>query len=379
MNTYTIGIEEEYQLVDPQTNDLRSSGRSVLETDWSGEIRKELQESTIEVGTRVCATSAEARRELLRLRLQAATVAAAEDLDIAAAGVHPFSSWQAQQRTAGERYDRMAEEYGRLARDEHNFGMHIHIAPPAGHDRVLLLSDVRRYIPHMLALSCSSPFYENEDSGYASYRMVLWRRWPGAAPPPRLRSEAEYRRYIDLLRRTGVLQDERSVYWMIRLHPEYPTLEFRMCDVCPSIDDAVAIGGLARTLVAAAAEGMLGAVDDYGLPASAWDAVLADDCWRVTRHGLDARLVNPDLAQGWECAADAVARLIDLVGPAAAAIDEEAALDGVTRILERGNAADRMRAEHSVSGDLNAVVRWTVNETMHGVGLARCPEERMPA
>jgi glutamate---cysteine ligase / carboxylate-amine ligase len=176
-----------------------------------------------------------------------------------------------------------------------------------------------------------------------------------------------------------VLQDERSVYWMIRLHPEYPTLEFRMCDVCPSIDDAVAIGGLARTLVAAAAEGMLGAVDDYGLPASAWDAVLADDCWRVTRHGLDARLVNPDLEQGWECAADAVARLIDLVGPAAAAIDEEAALDGVTRILERGNAADRMRAEHGVGGDLNAVVRWTVNETMHGVGLARCPEERMPA
>jgi glutamate---cysteine ligase / carboxylate-amine ligase len=112
----------------------------------------------------------------LRLRLRAATVAAAEDLEIAAAGVHPFSSWQAQQRTAGERYDRMAEEYGRLARDEHNFGMHIHIAPPAGRDRVLLLSDVRRYIPHVLALSCSSPFYENEDSGYASYRMVLWVR-----------------------------------------------------------------------------------------------------------------------------------------------------------------------------------------------------------
>jgi glutamate---cysteine ligase / carboxylate-amine ligase len=376
MSDYTIGIEEEYQLVHPATGELQSSGRAVRATDWSGEIRKELQESTIEVGTGVCGTSVDALTELKRLRMQAATAAAAEELEIAAAGVHPYSSWRAQQRTKDERYDRMAEEYGRIARDEHNFGMHVHVAPPAGTDRMVLANRVRGYIPHLLALSCSSPFFEGEDSGFASYRMVLWRRWPGAGPPPRLADEAAYQRYIRLLLRTGVLHDERSVYWMVRLHPEYPTLEFRMCDVCPRVDDAAAIGGMVRVLVAAAAEGALGDDGNAGLPESARDALLADDCWRVTRHGLAARLVNASLPDGWECVADAVARLLDVLRPTAEVLGEGDALAGVARILARGNGADRMRAELRRGGGLRDVVRWTVCETMTGVGLDRRARQR---
>lgn len=378
MSEYTVGIEEEYQLTDPGTAELRSSGRAVIGSDWSGEIRKELQESTIEVGTRVCATSAEARGDLLRLRLQAATVAAAEELELAAAGVHPFSGWRQQERTRGERYDRMAEEYGRLARDEHNFGMHVHVGPPAGVDRMQVLNRVRRYIPHLLALSCSSPYFEGEDSGYASYRMVLWRRWPGAGPPPRLADEQEYRRYVEMLLRAGVLQDERSIYWLVRLHPVYPTLEFRMCDVCPRAEDAVAIAGLMRTLVIAAVRDVLPRAVAGALSDAAWDAILADDCWRVTRHGLDARVVDPGRSDGWECVADATARLVDGLAAVADSAGETAALQGVVRILERGNAADRMRREYAKHGSLRGVMRWVTGETMLGTGMDRRMDQRLP-
>jgi glutamate---cysteine ligase / carboxylate-amine ligase len=369
---YTTGVEEEYQLVDPVSADLRSSAHWVLAGDWTGEIRTETQESTIEIGTRVCTGSAEADAELRRLRMQAATAAWAEDLQIVAAGVHPFSDWRAHQLADGERYARMAQTYGRIMRDEHNYGMHIHVAVSG--DRMQLMNRVRRFIPHLLALSCSSPYYEGEDTGYASYRMVLWRRWPGAGPPPRLASDAEYRLYVDRLRRAGVIGDERNLYWLIRPHPEYPTLEFRMCDVCPRVEDAVAIAGLARTLVFAAAEGMLPCPDDWS--AEARDAVLQDECWLAARYGLDAPLVEPCADAGSEAARDATLRLLETLLPAADLLGEEQALAGVARILGRGNGADRLRAHLREHGDLVLATKWLVSETVAGTGLDRRGEPR---
>jgi glutamate---cysteine ligase / carboxylate-amine ligase len=375
MGDFTVGIEEEYQLIDMHTADLRSSGRAVRGCDWSGDIRKELQESTIEIGTAVSATSGGALSELRRLRAQAATAAAVEDLAIAAAGLHPFSEWRDHEMTAGARYARMAEVYGRIARDEHNFGMHIHVAPGAGADRIEVMNAVSRYVPHLLALSCSSPYFEGEDTGYASYRMVLWRRWPGAGVPPRLTSEAEYREYMDMQLRTGVLQDERSVYWMIRPHPEYPTLEFRMCDVCPNMEDAAAIAGLTRTLVAAAVEGALPAPSAGRLSGAAWDALLSDDCWRVTRYGLGARLMGTGGAAG-ERASDAIEALLDHVQRVAEAIGETEALGGVSRILRRGNGAARMREAYGDTGDLKLLMQWLAAETLVGAGMDRRSTQR---
>jgi glutamate---cysteine ligase / carboxylate-amine ligase len=376
MSEFTVGIEEEYQLVDPAAGELRSSSRAVLDTDWSGEIRKELQESTIEVGTRVCATTTEARRELLRLRLQAAATAAAEELDIVAAGMHPFSDWRAHERTAGERYARMAERYGRLARDEHIFGMHVHVAPPPALDRMKLLNVVRCYTPHLLALSCSSPFHEGDDTGFASFRMVMWRRWPGSGLPPRLESDAEYRRYVDTVLGTGLLIDERSLYWTVRRHPEYPTLEFRMCDVCPSADDAIAIAACARTIVAAAAAGVLREDAPGQLSHAAIDALLADDAWRASRYGLAARFVAPGSGGTAVSARSAIARLLDTLQPVARDLGESDSLAGVHRILERGNGADRMRDVFAESGDMRTVVGWLARETLSGVGMDRRAVQR---
>jgi glutamate---cysteine ligase / carboxylate-amine ligase len=379
MGEYTLGVEEEYQLVDPATGELQSRGRAVLETDWTGEIRRELQESTIEIGTHVCGSAAAARRELLRLRMQAAAVAAAEDLEIIALGLHPFSGWRGHGLSDGDRYAGMAQRYGRLAREEHIFGMHVHVAPPPTEDRIRLLNTVRRYVPHLLALSCSSPFYEGEDTGFASFRMILWRRWPGAGLPPRLADDAEYRRYVDAQLRAGLLHDERSLYWMIRRHPEYPTLEFRMCDVCPCVDDAVAIAALARCIVAGAVEGVLRPVSPTGLSREAADALLADDAWRAARHGLAARFAEPARGGTAVSARAAIDRLMERLGPVAERLGEAESLAGVLRIMERGNAADRMRAAYAGRGegdDMKAIVRWAAAETLVGAGMDRRGAQR---
>jgi glutamate---cysteine ligase / carboxylate-amine ligase len=368
MNDFTVGVEEEYQLVDAETGALRSGARAVLDTDWSGAIRREMHQSTIEIGTSVCTSSAAVDAELRTLRMQAATAAAAEDLRIVAAGGHPFAAWRDHHRMDGDRYARMAGAYGRIARDEHNFGTHIHVGVAT--DRAVVMGVVRRFLPHLLALSCSSPYHEGEDTGYASFRTVLWRRWPSAGVPPRFRSEAEFDAFVGSLLRAGVIGDARNLYWMIRPHPEYPTLEFRVCDACPRLEDTVALAGLARVLVHAAAGGAL-PEPDRDWTDSARDAVLADDVWRVARYGLEARLVEPAVAAGFETARDALRRLIDGLAGVAAGLGEADALGGVATILERGNGTDRIRAYAAGAPDLADVTLWLAAETELGAGLDR--------
>ncbi|HEY8469609.1 MAG TPA: YbdK family carboxylate-amine ligase [Longimicrobiales bacterium] len=374
--SFTVGVEEEYQLVDAVAGGLRSRARHVLAFDWSEEIRGELQETTLEVGTRVCATMADVERELKRLRLQVAATAAAQELRIIAAGVHPFSRWEGHARSSEARYARIEREYGRIARDEHNFGMHIHVAVPANLDRIALLNVVRGYIPHLIALCCSSPFYEGEDTGYASYRLILWRRWPGNGVPPRLGSAAEYRRYADLLLRAGAITDERGLYWSVRPHPVYPTLEFRAMDACPRVEDAAAVAALARALVVAAALGRLEEWAPAGFSPEAVHALLAENEWRAARAGLEGWLIAPESAEGRRPLQAAIRELAAALAPTLVALGDGEALGRIDALLERGNAADRMRRVYRESGDVGVVVRWLAAETLLGVGMDRRREQR---
>lgn len=376
---FTVGVEEEYQLVDDVAGELRSRARDVLAFDWSAEIRGELQETTLEIGTHVCASMEAVEKELKRLRLQVAATAAAHDLRIVAAGVHPFSRWQGHERSGEARYVRIEREYGRIARDEHNFGMHIHVAVPERLDRTTLLNAVRSYIPHLVALCCSSPFYEGEETGYASYRLILWRRWPGNGVPPRLGSAEEYSRYVDLLLRARAIPDERSIYWSVRPHAIYPTLEFRATDACPRVEDAATVAALARALVVAAAEGRLPEWAPPGFSAGAVHALLAENEWSVARDGLDAWLVAPDAPGARVPMREAIRGLAERLAPTLESLGDGAALERIDALLERGNAADRMRQVYRNSGDLGVVVRWLAGETLLGVGLDRRRAQRETA
>lgn len=375
MHDYTVGVEEEYQLVCPDTGELRSRARDVLAVDWSGEIQPESQQTMLEIGTRVCGSAAKLDKEIRRLRLQAASAAAAEELRMVAAGIHPFSRWEDQKRTLGKRYQVLVERYGRVIRTEHIFGMHIHVAVPEGVDRVRVMNQVRGYIPHLLALSASSPFYEGEDTGYASYRTIIGQRLPHTGPPPQFPSAEAYRRFVDMLIATGAIADEYTLYWSIRPHPEYPTLEFRVTDVCPLAEDAVVIASLARAITVAAAEGRLTPLASTGSD-SETDELLAHNEWQAARHGLAATQVDPALRTGSEPLRDSILRLRDRVQPSAESAGDGGALETLDTLLERGNGATRIREAFRTRGDLPEVVEWLAGESILGAGLDRRRAQR---
>lgn len=372
---FTLGVEEEYQLVDGGTGELKSRARCVIAWDWTGEIKPEMQQNTVEVETRVCAETSCLRDELARLRFQAAVAAEARGLRVVAAGTHPFSGWEEQEFSAGEVYRRIRTEYRRLADTQNIFGMHVHVGVPKGVDRARVMNAARLYLPHLLALTASSPLYLGADTGYASYRSILWRRWPRTGPPPRFADAGEFDGLVRLLLETGCIDAPGRVYWDVRPHHQYPTLEYRVADVTPRLEDAVAAAALARAVTAGAVEGVLA---EPALPDSVVSPVLRENAWRASRDGLGAELV--DLTGGRAVvvpARESIRRLAERLLPISERLGDGEVLAGIGAVLERGDAAARIRARMAqADGDLPEVVRWLADETVLGVGLDRRTEQR---
>lgn len=370
---FTVGIEEEYQLVDAESGALRSRARGVLAWDWTGEMKPEMHQNTLEVGTRVCRDSAEARAELARLRMQAAVAADARGCRVVAAGMHPFSHWRDQQYTDEPVYQRIRREYRRLADTQVIFGLHVHVGVPEGADAVRLMNVARLYLPHLLALTASSPFYLGDDTGYVSYRSLLWSRWPRSGAPPRFEDAAEYAALVRTLLETKRIDSPGRIYWTIRPHHVYPTLEFRVSDVTPRLGDAVLCAALARLVVAGAARGLL---REPPLPPATLAVLLEENLWRAARDGLRAELVDAaspgapvvELRQ-------ALADLAERLAPLAAELGEAGSLDALGALAERGIAADRIRAE-AETRELADVVHWLADETVLGLGLDRRQAQR---
>lgn len=371
MQPYTVGVEEEYQLVDPATGGLVSRARDVLELDWAGEGGHEVQQTQVEIATRICGTAADVDSELRRLRFLMASVVAARDLFPVAAGLHPFSPWHDQRHTDAPRYRRLIERYGRVIESEHVFGMHVHVAVPDALDRMTVIRRIRPYLPHLLALSASSPFFEGSDTGYASYRTVLNDRLPCSGPPPPFAAETEYWSFTKELIDRGVAMDTGTSYWTVRPHHRYPTIEIRCADVCPRVDDAVAITTLARGLIVAAAEDGLPDPARGGDPAG--EARLRADHWQASRFGLAARLGSTEGTL--EPVRDGVRRLRDRVAPFSERIGDGDQLEALDTLIERGNGARRMRAVAARTGNLTEMVGWLAGETLVGTGLDRWRSE----
>ena len=375
---YTIGVEEEYQLIDADTGALRSRASEVLAMDWSDELQAELHENTVEIGTPVCRGWSDVREQLGRQRFQTATAAAAEGLEIAAAGLHPFSRWEGHRIHSKARYEKIAERHDRVARQVQIFGMHIHVGVPEGVDRVTLMGRVMAFCPFLLALSASSPFLEGEDTGFASYRSILWRKFPFMGIPPRFHSTDEYEEFVETLLRSGALQDRGSLYWSVRPHAEYPTLEFRSADVCPRADDAATLAELVRLVVAGVAELdiEIPGAQQGSLRDDAWRSILTENEWLAGRYGLAAKLVAPSAPRGRIGVREALRELLDRLSPVADALDTVATLGRVEEMLDRGNGADRMRAVYQEQESFQAVAAWLVRETRLGTGVDRRRKQR---
>jgi carboxylate-amine ligase len=373
---FTVGVEEEYQLVDARTGELRSRARYVIAGDWADELKPEMQEHTVEVETRVCEGTHCVREDLARLRFTAAVAAEAQGLRIVAAGTHPFSPAEGHVFNPAPVYQELREEYRRLAESQAIFGMHVHVGVPPGVDRAQTSNCVRLHLPLLLALSAASPYFAGQDTGHASYRSVLWRRWPRTGAPPRFADDAEYAALVQWLVDSERIDAPGRLYWEMRPHHVYPTIEARIADCTPRLEDAVAIAALLRAIVAGAVEGLL---RDSPLPDSFVQTLLSDNGWRASRYGAQAVFADVESAEPRTISAAAwVERLGERLEGVAAALGDGEELAALQRLLARGCAADdiRRRAEE-MDGDLGRVALWLADETVVGAGMDRRAAQRL--
>src|SRR5713226_5063006 len=248
----TLGIEEEYQIIDPQTRELRSYITQILDEGrllLREQVKPELHQSMVEIGSTVCQTPSELRTELVRLRRVIMELAAKNGLKIAAAGTHPFSSWKVQEITPQERYVGVKEDMQELAQRLLIFGTHVHVGIEDPEFLIDAMNVVRYLMPHVLCLSTSSPFWVGQDTGLKSYRSIVFRNFPRTGIPPRFDSYADFQRYVDIMVKTHSIPDGTKVWFDVRPNHNYPTLEFRICDVCTRVDEAVCMAAIFQALI----------------------------------------------------------------------------------------------------------------------------------
>jgi glutamate---cysteine ligase / carboxylate-amine ligase len=363
----TIGIEEEYQIIDPQTRELRSYITEILKDGDElilREVKPELHQSIVEVGTTVCQTAADARRELVRLRTLVTGLANRQNLRIAAAGTHPFSSWTTQEITPLERYIGVRHDMGDLAQQLLIFGTHVHIGIE---DREFLIDamNVSRYfLPHLLCLTSSSPFWVGRNTGLKSYRSVVFRNFPRTGIPRVMRSWGDYEYLLDQLVRTRCIPNGSKIYWDVRPHHSYPTLEFRFADVCTRVEEAVCLAAILQALIA-----KLWKLRCDNLTFRVYPSDLVEENkWRAVRYGLNGSLI--DFGRQQEVPArELIQELIEwFIADVVDELGSRTEIEYAHRIMAEGASADRQIAVFEQTGDLAAVVDSLVSETAEGLG-----------
>ncbi len=367
---YTLGVEEEYQVIDPETRALCPGAEDVLRrarrTLGEDRVVPELRASQLEVLTPVCRTLSEVRGELLRLRWGVIRAAEEAGVRIAAASTHPFSHWQDQPITAGERYEKILDRERRMAEEQVVFGFHVHVGLSDREAAVQTMNRARLWLAPLLALSANSPFWMGEDTGYASYRTQIWGWLPTAGPPGPFSSLAEHDALVESLVATGGAMEANQIYWDMRLPQKLETVEIRVCDVCGSIDEAVMLAGLCRALVRTCHKG---AEEEKPYP-EVRPEILRAAHWVASRYGLGADLV--DVEAGHLAPAKEV--IEKLLAFTRRALEEHGDWKEVSVLvgdtLKRGNGAVRQCQVYERSGKLGDVVDALIEDTAKGTNAS---------
>jgi glutamate---cysteine ligase / carboxylate-amine ligase len=365
--SFNIGMEEEYQIIDPNTRELKSYITELLAAGdkmfLREQVKAELHQSIVEVGTTVCQTPAEVRDEIVRLRRTVMELAATNGLKIAAAGTHPFSSWVDQQITPYERYMGVRHDMAILAQQLLIFGTHVHIGIEDPEFVVDAMNVVRYFLPHILCLSTSSPFWVGQDTGLKSYRSAIFRNFPRTGIPPRFDSSADFKRYVNTLVATHSIPDGTKVWFDVRPNHNYPTLEFRICDVCTRVDEAVCLAAICQALIYKLWRLRRDNMTFRMYPA----ALLEENKWRAMRYGLDGKLIDFG-KQEEKPARELIREMLDwFIGDVVDELGSRKEVEYAYRILDEGSSADRQLAVYRSSGDLKSVVDLLIRETEEGV------------
>jgi len=361
----TLGIEEEYQIIDPETRELRSYITEILQGDKVilDEVKPELHQSMVEIGSKVCRAPSDLRNELVRLRGMVMDLAARSNLVIAAAGTHPFSSWMTQEITPLERYMGVREDLQDLAQQLLIFGTHIHVGI-VDKDFLIDAMNVARYLlPHVLCLSTSSPFWQGRRTGLKSYRSIVFRNFPRTGVPPIMRSYAEFDELLGSLVATGSVPDGSKIWWDVRPHHAYPTLEFRVCDVCTRVEEAVCIAAILQAIVAKIWKLRRDNLTFRVYPS----AMVEENKWRAVRFGLDGKLIDFGKEQE-QPARELIAEMLQwFVDDVVDELGSRREVEYAFEIMRNGTSADRQLAVFDKTNDFKAVVDRVVAETAEGV------------
>ncbi len=368
---FTVGVEEEFQIIDPATWGLRSHVSELIASGaptLGDQIKQEMHQSIVEVGTRVCGDISELRQDIIRMRGELTYAAERVGLTVAAAGTHPFAEWTEQLISPGERYENIVHELQQLARSLLIFGLHVHVGMPDKQTTIDIMNAARYFLPHLLALSTSSPFWAGRDTGLKSYRTAIFRRFPRTGVPDHFGSWGEYEGYINLLVDLHSIDNGKKIWWDLRPHPTFGTLEFRVCDVPTRADETICLAALMQAIIV-----KLHRLYTKNMGFRLYRrALIEENKWRASRWGIDGDLI--DFGKRAEVPMRALAlELLEFVDDVVDELGSREEVSYVHTILRDGTSADRQLRVFRETNSLQAVVQHIVQETRAGI----MPERRV--
>jgi carboxylate-amine ligase len=367
---FTLGVEEEFQIIDPETRELRSHIQEMLDEGvrvLKERVKPEMHQSVMEIGTGICKDAGEVRRDVVELRSEIVRLAERSGLRVAAAGTHPFSSWADQLIYPDARYAAIVEEMQLVARANLIFGLHVHVGIS---DRALalqIMNEARYFLPHFLALSTNSPFWLGRNTGLKSYRTKVFEKFPRTNIPEVFETPAEFDDYVRILVKTNCIDNGKKIWWDVRPHPFFDTIEFRVCDVPMRVDETVAIAALIQAICA-----KLFQLREKNLGWRTYRrAFLLENKWRASRYGVEGKLI--DFGKEIEVPfRDLAEEMLEFVDDVVDELGSRREVESIRWILENGSGADRQLAVYRESGeDLRKVVDYICEETRHGLDVAR--------
>src|SRR3982751_830918 len=364
-HVFTLGIEEEFAIVDPETRELRSHIHEILEggkVTLKEQIKPEMHQSVVELGTEICDSISCARDHVIALRTKLAELAGRSGLKIASMGTHPFSHWRDQLITEGERYQEILKDMQSLARANLIFGLHVHVGIPNRETAIHVMNQARYFLPHIYALSVNSPFWVGQNTGLKGYRLKVFERFPRTGIPDSFESLSEYEDYCKLLVKTGCIDNAKKIWWDIRLHPFFDTLEFRICDAQSRVDDTIALAAMMQAIVAKLFK-LLRQNTTFRVYRR---RLLDENRWRASRYGLEGKLIDFGRESEMETK-ELISELLEFVADEVEELGSKREMEHIKRICREGTGADRQLATFQKTQDMKAVVDQIVTETYEGL------------
>lgn len=363
--TFTLGVEEEYQIIDPVTRDLRSHLSKIVDGGkiiLNEQVKAEMHQSVVEVGTNICNNIHEAEKEIKFLREQIVNLAQKQGLIVGSAGTHPFSKWQDQPITDDPRYHNLINEMQDAARSNLIFGMHCHVGIANREMGLQLMNQACYFLPHIFAISTNSPFWEGRKTGYKSYRTKVFDKFPRTGLPEYFDSLSSYDNYLETLVKTNCIDNPKKIWWDLRLHPFYDTIEFRICDMSLTVDETICIAAIIQAIVA-----KLYKLSTNNMSFNIYRlALIKENKFRAARYGIDGNMIDFGLQKEVETKM-LIVELLEFIDDVVDELDSREKINFVYEIMKNGTGADKQLKVYEETNDLTEVVDFITSEFTKGL------------